>query len=59
MVEGKAPEAVAKLNRAVKAEANSLLRHMLLSRAHEALGQKQNAVRELATAAQLGSSSSQ
>jgi predicted Zn-dependent protease len=54
LLEGKASEALPKLNRAVKADAKSAEAHASLASAYEALGQKQNAARERARAAQLG-----
>lgn len=59
LFEGKAAEALPKLNRAVKADPKSAEAHASLGRAYEALGQKQNAARERAKAAQIGTSASQ
>jgi predicted Zn-dependent protease len=55
LLEGKAADAVVKLNRAVKADAKSGEAHAALAHAYDALGQKQNAARERAKAEQLGS----
>lgn len=54
LLQGKAADALPKLTRAVKADAKSAEAHASLASAYEALGQKQNAARERAKAAQLG-----
>jgi len=54
VVEGKAAAALPKLSRAAKVDPKSAEAHAFLARAYEALGQKQNAQRERAKAAQLG-----
>jgi arylsulfatase A-like enzyme/Flp pilus assembly protein TadD len=59
LLQGKAAEAVGKLNRAVKADAKSAEAHAALAHAYDVLGQKQNGARERARAEQLGPASSQ
>lgn len=54
LLEGKAAAALPKLSRAAKADPKSAEAHAFLGRAYEALGQKQNAARERAKAAQFG-----
>lgn len=59
LVEGKANAAIPKLARAVKSDPNSADAHAFLGRAYDAVGDKQKAEQEQATAAKLSSAGSE